>query len=443
MRLTLTIIARDEEAFLPGCLASVRGIVDEIVLVDTGSTDRTREIARAAGARVLRRPWRDDFAWARNEALRVATGDWILFLDRVHEQILPSLRRRAPDGRVGVAPGRIEHLGYRPDVVAAKDKRRRNLELLRAEAASNPDDPFLETNLGMELLAVGRHAEAVAAFAAAESSSRTTDEPWHAMLYKLWCQAHLAEGDVEAALRVAERGLAHHPRFTDLLYLRATARLRQGDLAGAEADFRRCLALGPAPCPPYSAVDPRLGLAGAAFGLGGTLTAAGRTAEGIEALRLAASLEPGWLDPAVALVAAYRQAGLPLPDLVAASPPPHPLLLAAALVRHGDPAAALLALEKAEAGTDTLPPDHGLLKARLHLFLGDATAAEAALGAVPADHPRRYVADLVALAQGRLDEAALSARYPPHHPIWSDVARLPLRRAARGDASTHPSEPSG
>jgi len=87
-RLTLCLIARDEEAELPACLESVRGAVDEIVLVDTGSTDRTREVARAAGALVLERPWDDDFAAPRNLAARHATGDFILVLD-ADERLAP------------------------------------------------------------------------------------------------------------------------------------------------------------------------------------------------------------------------------------------------------------------------------------------------------------------------------------------------------------------
>ncbi|MFQ5343155.1 MAG: tetratricopeptide repeat protein, partial [Anaerolineae bacterium] len=79
--ISLCLIARDEEAHLPRLLDSVGEAVDEIVLVDTGSTDRTMEIARSYGARVIEFPWRDDFSAAKNEALRHATGDWILHLD--------------------------------------------------------------------------------------------------------------------------------------------------------------------------------------------------------------------------------------------------------------------------------------------------------------------------------------------------------------------------
>src|SRR5205823_151903 len=63
------------------CLESVRGLVDEIVVVDTGSTDRTVEIAERHGAKVVHFPWSDDFAAARNESLRHATRSWILVLD--------------------------------------------------------------------------------------------------------------------------------------------------------------------------------------------------------------------------------------------------------------------------------------------------------------------------------------------------------------------------
>jgi tetratricopeptide (TPR) repeat protein len=88
-RLSLCLIARNEEQLLPGCLDSVRGVVDEIVVVDTGSSDRTRELAARAGAVVIEQPWRDDFSAPRNAALKAATGDWILHLD-ADERLTPA-----------------------------------------------------------------------------------------------------------------------------------------------------------------------------------------------------------------------------------------------------------------------------------------------------------------------------------------------------------------
>ena len=102
--LSLCMIARNEEAYLQRCLASVRALVDEIVFVDTGSTDRTVAIAESFGARVFHLPWPDDFSVARNYALERATGDWILSLDadesiatRDHARIRASLAQGGVD----------------------------------------------------------------------------------------------------------------------------------------------------------------------------------------------------------------------------------------------------------------------------------------------------------------------------------------------------------
>src|SRR5207249_9840407 len=75
-RVSLCMIVKNEEDNLPACLASAAGLFHEVIVVDTGSTDRTREIAAACGARVFDFPWVDSFAAARNESLRHATGDW-------------------------------------------------------------------------------------------------------------------------------------------------------------------------------------------------------------------------------------------------------------------------------------------------------------------------------------------------------------------------------
>lgn len=87
-RLSLCLIAKNEARFLRKCLQSVAGIVDEIVVVDTGSTDGTQEIAREFGAILVEQTWNDDFAEARNVSLRHATGDWVLWLD-ADEEVTP------------------------------------------------------------------------------------------------------------------------------------------------------------------------------------------------------------------------------------------------------------------------------------------------------------------------------------------------------------------
>lgn len=79
--LSLAMMVRDEERFLEDALASAKPVCDELIVVDTGSVDRTVEIARDMGAVVSHFPWRDDFSAARNETLRRASGRWILVLD--------------------------------------------------------------------------------------------------------------------------------------------------------------------------------------------------------------------------------------------------------------------------------------------------------------------------------------------------------------------------
>ncbi len=95
VKLSVCMIVKNEEKFLPGALESVKDVADEIIVVDTGSTDNTIEIAESHGAKVYEKPWNDDFAEARNESLKHATGQWVLIMDadeRVPEDMHDNLR---------------------------------------------------------------------------------------------------------------------------------------------------------------------------------------------------------------------------------------------------------------------------------------------------------------------------------------------------------------
>jgi len=203
--LSVCLIARNEAERLPATLGSVGAVASEIVVVDTGSTDDTVEVARRYGARVVEKPWRRDFSGARNTSLDAATGDWILSLDaderlvegqtpmlkrllagradayyvrirsplagrevgrtfvhrfprlfrnrpefrfrgRVHEQILPALE--AAGARVLTSDLRIEHVGYAVDTSQTREKLRRNLELLQMDLEDRPDDAYVCYHLG-------------------------------------------------------------------------------------------------------------------------------------------------------------------------------------------------------------------------------------------------------------------------------------------------------
>lgn len=221
LRLSLCMIVRDEQEMLPRCLASVADAVDELVIVDTGSSDRTVEIAESFGARVFFHEWTGSFARARNVSLDAATGDWVLYLDadevlvredapllraltgrtwreafylaetnhtgelddgtavthnalrvfrnrpeyrfegRLHEQIARRLPGYLPE-RVQASGVRIDHYGYLGAVRDSREKSRRNIELLCLEQAESQPSAFLHFNLGSEYAAAGRPEEALA-----------------------------------------------------------------------------------------------------------------------------------------------------------------------------------------------------------------------------------------------------------------------------------------
>ncbi|MGG0937246.1 glycosyltransferase [Brevibacillus centrosporus] len=200
MRISACVITKNEENALPKCLSSVREIVDEIIVVDTGSTDRTVEIAKSSGADVYSFTWINDFSAAKNEAVSKAKGDWIVFLDAdeylasdkvskvrpaieeahrkgfdfikglitnintetqemynssphvrifrndpcirfsgaIHEKVVHSSGVvRVYDATRDVS---IIHTGYSPEIIREKEKSKRNLELLFKELEKTPDN---------------------------------------------------------------------------------------------------------------------------------------------------------------------------------------------------------------------------------------------------------------------------------------------------------------
>ncbi len=89
MKLSVVIPTLNEQTFLPGCLKSV-GFADEIIIIDSGSTDNTKKIAQKAGAKFIPQPWKG-FSHAHNIGAQKATGDWIFFID-ADERIIPQSR---------------------------------------------------------------------------------------------------------------------------------------------------------------------------------------------------------------------------------------------------------------------------------------------------------------------------------------------------------------
>jgi tetratricopeptide (TPR) repeat protein len=291
------MIVRDAEATLPACLGSVAGIPDETVVVDTGSTDRTKELAAALGARVLEFAWRDDFAAARNESLRHATRERILWLDadewldeinrrrledlvsslpagevagamtqrsrlpaddaivrvrqvrlfpnrpdirwryRVHEQILPALDSAGT--QLLSADVVIEHGGYQ-ESEAVRRKDERNLHLLELDYADCPHDYHTLYHLGCAYVSSGRAARGLPLLerGLANAPPESTIVP---RLYQAIAGVQFSLGRPGMALATCREGRGRCPYDADLLFLQGALLAEYGDAGSAEQCFRELL----------------------------------------------------------------------------------------------------------------------------------------------------------------------------------------------------------
>ena len=138
-QLSLVMIAKDEEANLPRALKSAAHWVDEIILVDTGSRDRTKEIARGFGARVYEHPWQKDFSLHRNQAFSYASGSWCLVMDadeELDQANAPLIRQLIKDKEASAFDLEVQNLGPGGEATVLRSTRLlRNLPGLRYERA--------------------------------------------------------------------------------------------------------------------------------------------------------------------------------------------------------------------------------------------------------------------------------------------------------------------
>ena len=289
------MIVRDEEQALARCLESVDGIVDEMCIVDTGSSDATVAIARRYGAQVATFDWCDDFAAARNASLSLASGQWILVLDadevlvdedragrelrafaaehpdcggqvlienqlddgessystvtrffprsstwvfagRVHEQVLRQgkIPRRKETGV------RVRHFGY---MAAQRDRKiARNEDLLRQVVKRHPADSFSAYQLGHTLAVADRHEEALGYFELAITHC-SDDDPYIAHLFEMAASSLRALGHSRQALDWLSNIEADFRDRADTCFLIALLAMDTGDLERARSGFEHCLSL--------------------------------------------------------------------------------------------------------------------------------------------------------------------------------------------------------
>jgi tetratricopeptide (TPR) repeat protein len=273
--ISVCMIVKNEELFMAQCLSSIQDVADEIIVVDTGSTDRTIEIAKSFGATVIEREWRNDFAWARNQAIELATKRWVFILD-ADEELMPaskpsitalknvpawltavwvrifnrsddyvgtgdmshalvrifpnheSIRYRGlihefptvngdPNGlKAAPSPIGIIHHGYVKEIVHSRDKGARNLAIVKAAAEREPTDPYNWFNVGATAFLLGDYEAARDALekmvVLVGNDNRGYVPNGLAVLAEAYCDKL---GEPEKGEEVARRALAVAPNYAN------------------------------------------------------------------------------------------------------------------------------------------------------------------------------------------------------------------------------------
>ncbi|QYK54622.1 MAG: glycosyltransferase [Fimbriimonadaceae bacterium] len=294
--ISLCMIVRDEERVLDSCLSSVADVFSQKIIVDTGSTDRTVEIAKEHGAEVYDIEWPDSFAQARNESLKYAKGKWIFWLDaddtlpietaeqilqaaihapdhvhgfvvpvqfvdgpdgqgtrvdhvklfrnlpglefegRIHEQILGSLRKHGCEiQRINAV---VLHSGYDTSEVGQAKKKKRDSKLLLLDLQDRPNHPFVLFNLGMTAHYNGDHAEAIDWFRKCLDVS-IPEESHVRKVFALLSASLRAIGLQQDSVTVLSDGLRHYSDDPELLFLRGVSFMNAGRYGEARLDLER------------------------------------------------------------------------------------------------------------------------------------------------------------------------------------------------------------
>ncbi len=277
VKISLCMIVKNEEDTLSDCLESVRGLVDEMIIVDTGSTDRTVEIAEKFGARIFHYKWHDDFGKARNFSLGHARGDWILVMDgdevfdsssvwkfrkfletgtvnhplspkiinhmeeqnntteHFHCRIFPNTGKFAYKGVIheqllyqdGTEPDIyklpdviIHHYGYTKTRYKEKGKRERNIKLLKKQIQKEKKNPFHYYNLQTLHYIDNNYDKSLSCFQSVKKYSRKT-EPFLPNAYVIATSSLLHKGNINKAAELAQEVFKIAPALPDVNYVNA------------------------------------------------------------------------------------------------------------------------------------------------------------------------------------------------------------------------------
>lgn len=304
--ISLCIIVKNEEKFLPDCLKSVKGIVDEVILVDTGSTDSTIEIAKKFGTKVITHQWNNNFAEARNVSLKHATGEWVLILDadeslemsdsdeeHLHKQlekpetdifsfelinyygeeqdehkVFKMAQPRLFRNHLGLyfengvhetinlnktgldippikhLPIKIHHMGYLTSVTKHKKKNERNMSLLHEEIKKEDHSPWMEYHLASEYY---RQEDFKTAFEYCnESIMRFLLDGLQppSLVYNLKYSTLVSSASFEGVLKGIDKAIEIYPDYVDLYFYKALAQYFEEMYNESIVTLDQCLSLG-------------------------------------------------------------------------------------------------------------------------------------------------------------------------------------------------------
>lgn len=300
------MIVKNEEEFIDQCLKSVRDLVDEIIIVDTGSTDRTIEICQKHGASIYPYTWNDHFAEARNFGINKAKSDWILWLDADEELefghkdllqntlantqanmlLLPVMnysgesfpvnyneaflyyQPRIFRNHVGIQfhnrihetpmfPKEnessnsiteleipIHHYGYIQDISNKRNKEHRNLNLLQKEYQTPNHSPWIEYHLASEHYRQGNYHVAFEYLNESILRFLTNGKLPPAIIYRLKYDILLKTDSIDGALAGIEKAISIYPDYVDLHFLKGFIHFHHQDYKEALSCFEKCLELG-------------------------------------------------------------------------------------------------------------------------------------------------------------------------------------------------------
>lgn len=298
------MIVKNEAKNIGRCLDSIIDVADEIIVVDTGSIDNTKEIAKKYGAKVYDFKWVDDFSKARNYSLSKATGKWILILDgddEFEKQDLPKLLdliKNPGDGDIfvfnticyvgqnagnerimnvnirlfknkpsiryqgriheGIIPQkagtltkfsdiRIYHYGYLDELVIDQNKRERNMRLLEKELELSPDNSYWLFCMGNEYFALNQLEKALEYYLPSYEKSSNKQDIYVPKTIIRIIMIYDALGKLDTALKYIDEALGYYPQYTDVEFLRGGIYQKLGYVTKAIRSFQRCLELGEPP----------------------------------------------------------------------------------------------------------------------------------------------------------------------------------------------------